>query len=239
LVALALGAGVLIASPWAGNVADTAAEPRVDVLAQTSAPVSSATPAAVPTAAPSSTPVSSAAPGAAAVTSRAAHPLPAPATPARARTPDVVAKAPAAPAAQAAPAAPAAAPAQAKAASDPAPPAPKPPVNHSDGTACYATAIPGGLVLGDNQQHNAGGPNFTSSACGAIHIKLTSAVYRTHARSCLETASGSAITSCSSWILLSYPDTWDTLSRNVPSGSRWQIQMYAEGPERVSFSYTA
>jgi hypothetical protein len=118
-------------------------------------------------------------------------------------------------------------------------PTAKPPAKKSDGSACFATAVRGGLTLGDNQQRNAGGPNFTSSACNAIHVKLTSATYRTYARSCLETASGSAITSCSSWKLLSYPDTWDTLSTNVPAGTRWQIQMYGTGPQRVAFSYTA
>lgn len=120
-------------------------------------------------------------------------------------------------------------------------PAPAPAVAPSrpDGSACFATAISGGLVLGSNRQHIAGGPNFTSSACNAIHIKLTSALYRTYARSCLETSSGSTITTCSGWILLSYPNTWDTLSTAVPGGSRWQIQMYSEGPERVAFYYTA
>jgi hypothetical protein len=120
---------------------------------------------------------------------------------------------------------------------EPPPAVPEPPA--ADGSACFATAIHGGFDLGDNESHNAGGPNFTSSACNDIHVKLTSARYRTYARSCLEVADGSSITSCSSWILLSYPDTWDTLSVDVPAGSRWQIQMYALSAETVAFSYTA
>jgi hypothetical protein len=107
-----------------------------------------------------------------------------------------------------------------------------------DGAACFATDIHGGFTLPDDRQVIAGGPNFTSSACNNIHIKLTSAKYSTYSRSCLETADGSNITSCSSWIKLSFPDTWDTLSRNVPGGSRWQLQMYSIGPEVVVFHYT-
>jgi len=107
-----------------------------------------------------------------------------------------------------------------------------------DGSSCFATAIRGGLVLGSDEQRNAGGPNYTSAACRDIHIKLTSATYPTYARSCLETPDGSQITECSGWVRLSYPDTWDTLSEGVPAGTRWQIQMYAEAAQEVQFYYT-
>jgi hypothetical protein len=40
-------------------------------------------------------------------------------------------------------------------------------------------------------------------------------------------------------VLLSYPNTWDTLSTSVPAGTRWQLQMYGEAAEQVAFSYTA
>ncbi|GAB7193596.1 hypothetical protein NUM3379_43060 [Kineococcus sp. NUM-3379] len=104
--------------------------------------------------------------------------------------------------------------------------------------ACYDTAIPGRLELGSDQQVNAGGPNFTDGACDAIHLKLTSARYRTYARACLESADGSELTSCGEWVYLSYPDTWDTLMTGVPGGSRWQLQMYSLGPETAEFSFT-
>jgi hypothetical protein len=95
------------------------------------------------------------------------------------------------------------------------PVAPAEPVNRgTDGSSCYADAISGGLVL---QNQNAGGPVFTSTACRSIHLKLTQATYRTYARSCLETPDGGT-TGCSGWVYLSYPDTWDTLSTNVPDG---------------------
>jgi hypothetical protein len=105
--------------------------------------------------------------------------------------------------------------------------------------SCFSTAISGGLTLGADQQHNAGGPNFTSSACTVIGIKLTGATYRTYARACLEAPDGSSITRCGGWLLLSYPDTWDTLMTGVPAGSRWQLQMYSLGAERADFLYTA
>jgi serine/threonine-protein kinase len=108
-----------------------------------------------------------------------------------------------------------------------------------DGNACYATAIAGGFNLPANQTPIAGGPNFTSSACQGIHLKLTTALYRTWARACLERADGSAITSCGAWVFLSYPDTWDTLLASATAGSRWQLQMYGADAESVSFSYTA
>jgi hypothetical protein len=109
----------------------------------------------------------------------------------------------------------------------------------TDGSSCFGTAISGGFELKVGVTV-AGGPNYAASGkCRDIHIKLTSAVYRTYARSCLEKADGSSITKCSSWILLSYPDTWDTLSSSVPAGSRWQLQMYALGDESARFFYTA
>ncbi len=202
---------------------ETAAQPPVDAAAQ----------AATPTTAPTTTP------------SPSATPSPSPVVPV-APSADAIAPGPRGVSCQDDPPASAAngggdpqdaLPADSGPATSPAAAAPARP--RTDGEACFATAVDGGLVLGANRQHNAGGPNFTTDACGSIHIKLYSAVYRTYARSCLETASGSSITSCSGWILLSYPDTWDTLSRNVPGGTRWQIQMYAEGPEQVSFYYTA
>jgi serine/threonine protein kinase len=117
----------------------------------------------------------------------------------------------------------------------PAAPADKPVAQRS----CVSTAISGGLTLGAEQQHNAGGPNFTSSACTVIEIKLTGATYRTYARACLEVPDGSSITRCGGWLLLSYPNTWDTLMTGVPAGSRWQLQMYSLGAERADFLYTA
>jgi hypothetical protein len=109
----------------------------------------------------------------------------------------------------------------------------------TDGSACFGTAISGGFEL-QMGVTVAGGPNYAASGkCRNIHIKLTSALYRTYARSCLEEPDGSSITKCSSWLLLSYPDTWDILSTSVPAGSRWQLQMYALGDESARFSYTA
>ncbi|MET0496615.1 MAG: protein kinase [Actinoplanes sp.] len=108
----------------------------------------------------------------------------------------------------------------------------------ADGSSCFSTAIKGGFEL-ENGVHVAGGPNYTSSKCRDIHIKLTSAITWTYARSCLETADGGRITKCSGWVYLSYPNTWDTLSTNVPAGTRWQLQMYARGDESARFSYTA
>ncbi len=108
-----------------------------------------------------------------------------------------------------------------------------------DGQACFATARNDGrLTLDADQAVTAGGPNYVSAPCRAIHLKLTSATYRTYARSCLETASGAATISCSRWVLLSYPDTWDTLSTSVQAGARWRLEMYGLGPEEVRFSYT-
>jgi hypothetical protein len=108
-----------------------------------------------------------------------------------------------------------------------------------DGPSCFGTAIGGAFELQPGVTV-AGGPNYAASGkCRDIHIKLTSALYRTYARSCLETANGSSITKCSSWILLSYPDTWDTMSTSVPAGSRWQLQMYAQGDESARFFYSA
>lgn len=106
----------------------------------------------------------------------------------------------------------------------------------TNSNGCYDTAIRGSLPLGDNQQVMAGGPNFTSGVCRDINIKLTSAKYRTWARSCLEKSGG---LQCGSWVFLLYPDTWQILQPNVLGGSRWQIQMYSEGgPEQVVFYYT-
>jgi serine/threonine-protein kinase len=107
----------------------------------------------------------------------------------------------------------------------------------SDGAACYDTARLDGYLELRVGETNAGGPNYTSASCRDLHIKLTSAIYRTYARACFETANGS-ITHCGKWILLSYPDTWDTLATSVPAGSRWQLQMRADGDEDVEFHYT-
>jgi hypothetical protein len=76
---------------------------------------------------------------------------------------------------------------------------------------------------------------YTTPACLSIHLKLTEATYRTYARSCLETPDGQTTTGCSGWVFLSYPDTWDTLSINVPDGTRWRLEMYSEGSETTSF----
>jgi hypothetical protein len=111
----------------------------------------------------------------------------------------------------------------------------KPPAK--DGSACFATAVSGGFDL-EQDTVIAGGPNYTSAACRDIHIKLTSATYRTYARSCTETADGGSIVGCSSWILLSYPDTWDTMSTGVAAGTRWQLQIRAEDAETIEFQYT-
>jgi serine/threonine protein kinase len=108
----------------------------------------------------------------------------------------------------------------------------------ADGSSCFATAVRGSFDL-KNGVTVAGGPNYTSSSCRDIHIKLTTAITWTYARSCLETADGSRITKCSGWVFLSYPESWDTLSRSVPGGTRWQLQMYALGDGTVRFSYTA
>jgi hypothetical protein len=109
------------------------------------------------------------------------------------------------------------------------------PVNlGSDGASCFSAAGPGSLVL--NTQ-NAGGPMFTSTACRSIHLKLTGATYVTYARSCLQNASGSAVTSCSGWVRLSYPDTWDTLSQDVPDGTRWRLDMYSDGAETATYMF--
>jgi hypothetical protein len=108
----------------------------------------------------------------------------------------------------------------------------------TEGDACFTTSIPGGLEVGAGFI-NAGGPNFTSDLCTAIHIRLTSAEYRTYARSCLETPDGEKITRCSDWVTLTGSKTWDTLSTGVAGGTRWQLQMYADGPESARFFYTA
>jgi hypothetical protein len=105
-------------------------------------------------------------------------------------------------------------------------------------SACLRTAIAGGFELRTGTPV-AGGPNYTSPVCGRIHIKLTGALYRTYARACLETPDGQTITACSDWILLSYPDTWDTFSVPVQGRTRWQLQMYSDGDESARFSYTA
>ncbi|MFI5894724.1 protein kinase [Actinoplanes sp. NPDC051513] len=110
-------------------------------------------------------------------------------------------------------------------------------VKAPDGSDCFDTAVSGSFDL-EQDTMIAGGPNYTSAACHDIHIKLTSATYRTYARSCTETADGGSIVGCSTWILLSYADTWDTLSTGVAGGSRWQLQMRAEDAETVEFQYT-
>ena len=108
-----------------------------------------------------------------------------------------------------------------------------------DGNPCFSRAIPGVLVLPDGEAVNIGGPMYESAYCSSIHIKLTSALYRTYARSCLETPDGQTITNCSNWILLSYPNTYDTLSTGVPVDTRWVLEMYSTGPEtaRYYFAY--
>jgi serine/threonine protein kinase len=113
----------------------------------------------------------------------------------------------------------------------------KAPARGPDGSTCYATALAGHFDLADGDTI-AGGPNYTSASCNDLHIKLTSAIFRTYARACFESPDGSAITHCSKWILLSYPNTWDTLATSVPAGSRWQLQMRADGEERAKFAYT-
>jgi hypothetical protein len=111
------------------------------------------------------------------------------------------------------------------------------PVRGPDGSGCYATALAGHFDLTDGDTI-AGGPNYTSASCRDLHIKLTSAIYRTYARACFELPDGAAITHCGKWILLSYPNTWDTLATSVRAGSRWQLQMHADGDEHAKFSYT-
>jgi serine/threonine-protein kinase len=113
----------------------------------------------------------------------------------------------------------------------------KVPVRGPDGSSCYATALAGHFDLTDGDTI-AGGPNYTSASCHDLHIKLTSAIYRTYARACFESPDGTDITHCGKWILLSYPNTWDTLATSVPAGSRWQLQMRADGEEHAKFSYT-
>lgn len=110
-------------------------------------------------------------------------------------------------------------------------------VKAPDGSACFGTAVTGGFDLAGDTVI-AGGPNYTTAKCRDIHIKLTSATYRTYARSCTETSDGGSIVGCSGWILLSYPDTWDTMSTGVADGTRWQLQMRAEDAETVEFQYT-
>lgn len=77
----------------------------------------------------------------------------------------------------------------------------------------------------------------TEPACHTIQVRLTTATYRTHARACLETTDGSSL-DCGRWVLLSYPDTWDTLAEDVASGTRWQLQMKADGDEQTVFDFT-
>lgn len=108
----------------------------------------------------------------------------------------------------------------------------------SDGATCYATAVDGVLTLPADQAHVAGGPNFTSAGCSGIHLKLYSAKNVTFARACLETSPGT-VGRCGQWVRLSYPDTWDTLLMSVPSGSRWQLQMFGDRAQTVQFRYTA
>jgi uncharacterized protein DUF4062 len=117
-------------------------------------------------------------------------------------------------------------------------PPPIPPTT-VDGANCFATATHGDLELQAGKARVALGPIYTSSFCSNIHLKLTSATYRTYARACLETASGSSITSCGDWVFLSYSNTWDTLYRGAPGDSRWQLQMYGDAAESVTFFYTA
>jgi serine/threonine protein kinase len=117
----------------------------------------------------------------------------------------------------------------------PVPPPPPPP----DDEACLRTATAGDLSFGSGKAAaNALGPIFTSDACSDIHLKLTSATYRTYARACLEVPDGSSATSCGDWVFLSYPDIWDTLYHHAPAGSRWKLEMYGAAAETVTFFYT-
>jgi len=104
-------------------------------------------------------------------------------------------------------------------------------------TRCYGTGQAGGLEL-EKDVIMAAGPNYTSDRCDAISLKLTSAAYPTYARACLETSDGSSITSCGAWVFLSYAATWDRLMPGVPAGSRWQLQMRAEGDQSARFMLT-
>ena len=106
----------------------------------------------------------------------------------------------------------------------------------SDDEDCYATARRGSLELPAGGS-NAGGPNYTSAACRDLHITLTSVSHRTYAQACFESPNGD-VTHCGREILLSYPDTWDTLATNVPAHSRWQLRMRSDGEDEPEFYYT-
>jgi len=112
----------------------------------------------------------------------------------------------------------------------------KSPASEPDGSDCYETAEEVHLSL-EADVPLARGPHYTSARCRDLHIKLTSATYRTQARACFDEPD-ETITECGKWILLSYPDTWDTLVTSVPAGSRWELQLSAEGDEDIVFSYT-
>jgi hypothetical protein len=104
-------------------------------------------------------------------------------------------------------------------------------------TLCLRTAVRGGFDLAAGRPV-AGGPIFTSAPCDRIHVKLTGAVYETHARACVQSSDGTFITGCSEWILLPYPDTWGTLPIPVKDQTRWQLEMRSVGTQSVRFLYT-
>jgi|SRR5882724_6319835 len=78
---------------------------------------------------------------------------------------------------------------------------------------------------------NATGPQFASSRCRNINIKLTSATYRTYARACLETMDGSQTVQCGNWVLLTF--RWDTLMTDVPDGTHFRFEYRADAKEQI------
>jgi serine/threonine protein kinase len=103
---------------------------------------------------------------------------------------------------------------------------------------CLRTAVANSVDLRARVPH-ALATTYTSPACDRIHIKLGETFYPTHARACLRTPDGRSVTECSSWILLSSSDTWDTFSVPVKGRTAWELEMYSEGDQTVEFVHTA
>jgi hypothetical protein len=105
---------------------------------------------------------------------------------------------------------------------------------------CYATGIPGSLLLGYGSDfHNALGPLFTSGVCLDININLTSAPKPTYARACLIPSGGGGL-QCPDWPKAPLHSGWQILRLSVLGGTQWQLQMKSPtGLEQAVFSYTA
>lgn len=101
---------------------------------------------------------------------------------------------------------------------------------------CLDASTSGGLTIPENGT-NSGGPNFVPRTCTAIYLQLTDVSRITYARACLETPAGST-TSCGSWVFLEDMGAWNTLRTGVSPGTRWRLDMKADGTESVSFLFS-